>query len=209
MGQLQTLARRIHCGLEDIRIAGAGFFPDALDQAGRHHGRSLHPHFLALCFNQVQGKHAEEFTRFLESPPEGTTGIASPFMTHFLYGAWESAGRPDRLLSDLYQHFQPMIEAGDDTLWETLPGATCAPQGWPTRSRCHGWSASPLYYLPRTVLGIKPTAPGSRSFEIRSHLGDLQWAEGSIATPHGPVRVRIEKRSGCDEIVFCEKPVAE
>jgi len=203
---LKSLARRIHHGLEQVRIAGGGYFPDALDKEGQHRGRSLHPHFLALCYGQANAETAQEFIRFLETPPAETTGIASPFMTHFLYGAWENAGQPGRLIADLRRHFQPMLEAGDETLWETLPGATCAPHGWPTRSRCHGWSASPLYYLPRNVLGIRPTATGSRSFEIRPFLGDLQWAVGSIATPRGPLRVRVEKRDGHDEVVACEKP---
>jgi len=203
---LGNLARRLRHALDQVRKQSGGFFPDALSSGGQPCGRSLHPHFLALCFGQVSGKAAADFTRFLENPPPETTGIASPFMTHFLYGAWERAARPERLISDLRRHFQPMIDAGYETLWETLPGATCAPQGWPTRSRCHGWSASPLYYLPRSVLGIRPTGTGSRSFEILPHLGALQWAEGSIATPRGPLHVRIEKRGGHDELVACEKP---
>lgn len=203
---LRNLARRLRCALDQVRKESGGFFPDALNSLGQPCGRSLHPHFLALCFGQVSGKAAADFTQFLENPPPETTGIASPFMTHFLYGAWERAARPERLISDLRRHFLPMLEAGDGTLWETLPGATCAPDGWPTRSRCHGWSASPLYYLPRTVLGIRATAAGSRSFEIRPCLGELQWAEGSIATPRGPLHVRIEKRGGHDEVVACEKP---
>jgi hypothetical protein len=65
--------------------------------------------------------------------------------------------------------------------------------GWPTRSHCHGWSASPLYYLPQVILGIRPTAAGGREFRIEPELCHLRWAEGAVATPHGPLYVRVER----------------
>ncbi|QJD86808.1 alpha-L-rhamnosidase-related protein [Cohnella herbarum] len=38
------------------------------------------------------------------------------------------------------------------------------------------------------LLGIQPTEPGFRAYEAVPHACDLQWAEGSVPTPHGEIR---------------------
>jgi alpha-L-rhamnosidase len=60
-------------------------------------------------------------------------------------------------------------------------------------SFCHGWAAGPTAFLSESVLGVKITEAGGKKVEIRPQLGDLQWAEGDIPTPLGPVHVRHEK----------------
>ena len=67
--------------------------------------------------------------------------------------------------------------------------------GNPTVSRCHGWSGGPVALLSEHILGVTPVAPGFKTVQIRPWLGDLDWAEGSIPTPHGEIQVRWEKTS--------------
>lgn len=43
------------------------------------------------------------------------------------------------------------------------------------------------------VLGIPVLEPGCRVLRMVPHLGDLEWAEVTYATPKGVVRVRHEK----------------
>ena len=48
---------------------------------------------------------------------------------------------------------------------------------------------------PEILLGIRPAEAGCRSVEVNPFLGDLEWAEGSMALPNGgSVRVRAAKR---------------
>jgi hypothetical protein len=82
-----------------------------------------------------------------------------------------------------------MLEAGATTVWETFPGSTCSPAGFPTRSHCHGWSAGPLYFLNRIVLGIRQQGVGGKAFVISPWFAGLTHARGAMATPHGPLRV--------------------
>jgi len=51
--------------------------------------------------------------------------------------------------------FAPMLATGT-TLWEALEGSATSPDGFPTRSHCHGWSACAMDFLPRIVLGLRP-----------------------------------------------------
>ena len=63
-------------------------------------------------------------------------------------------------------------------------------------SFCHGWSAGPVALLPRFVLGVRPVAAGWEEIEVVPHPGNLQWAEGTIPTPHGDIKVSWKKVSG-------------
>jgi len=82
-----------------------------------------------------------------------------------------------------------LLEAGATTVWESFPSGTTGREGFPTRSHCHAWSSAPSYFLPRIVLGIKPTAPAGQSIQISPRLSNLTWARGTVATVRGPVTV--------------------
>ena len=73
------------------------------------------------------------------------------------------------------------------TLWEHVK-----PDGTPNLSAfsslAHGWGAGPTESLTTRVLGVNPTAPGFKRFDVMPHPGDLEWAEGRVPTPHGAVR---------------------
>jgi hypothetical protein len=60
-------------------------------------------------------------------------------------------------------------------------------------SLCHGWSSGPASWLIRHVLGLSFAEPGGRRVRFVPDLSGLRWAEGAIATPFGPVRVRVER----------------
>jgi alpha-L-rhamnosidase len=93
------------------------------------------------------------------------------------------------LLDSIRSKFQPMIDAGASTVWEMFAGSHFDTQGFPTRSHCHAWASSPIWFLTRIVLGIRQTEAGGKAFEISPWIGDLKKASGSMATPKGPVHV--------------------
>jgi len=64
-------------------------------------------------------------------------------------------------------------------------------------SLCHGWAAGPTAWLTRHVLGLAPPETGVGAVAGEPHLGDLDWAEGSIPTPNGVIAVRhVRKLDG-------------
>jgi len=71
---------------------------------------------------------------------------------------------------------------------------TFAEKPEPTRSDCHGWSASPAYDFLATILGITPAAPGFSKVRIEPHLGDLKSANGAMDVPAGQITVDLERR---------------
>lgn len=61
-------------------------------------------------------------------------------------------------------------------------------------SLAHGWASGPTPWLSEHVLGIKVLEPGCKRIKVEPHLGDLQWAEGTLPTPKGVVKVRHERQ---------------
>ena len=49
-------------------------------------------------------------------------------------------------------------------------------------SLCHGWSCGPAQWCINNILGIRPLDPGCRRVEVKPFLGDLEWAEGAMAS---------------------------
>jgi hypothetical protein len=54
-------------------------------------------------------------------------------------------------------------------------------------SLAHGWSTGPVAALSGYVLGLRPTSPGSATWTVEPQPGDLRFAQGSAATPRGPL----------------------
>ncbi|MDQ2687501.1 MAG: alpha-L-rhamnosidase, partial [Armatimonadota bacterium] len=62
-------------------------------------------------------------------------------------------------------------------------------------SLCHGWAAGPTAWLMEHVLGVAPAAPGFSEVTVTPHLGDLEYARGTVPTPHGLIEVSHERRA--------------
>lgn len=62
-------------------------------------------------------------------------------------------------------------------------------------SLCHGWAAGPTAWLVEHVLGVVPAAPGFAEVTITPHLGDLEYARGTVPTPHGLIELSHERRT--------------
>ena len=110
--------------------------------------------------------------------------VAQPFFAHLVHQAVAVAGEYHRL-PDLMRRWQALVDRGNNAIeeyWDAPPG-----EG----SRCHAWSCTPTYDMTTHVLGVRPGAPGWTSVIVDPHLGDLEWAEGSVPTPFGYVHVRV------------------
>ncbi|MBN8218760.1 MAG: alpha-L-rhamnosidase [Spirochaetes bacterium] len=73
-------------------------------------------------------------------------------------------------------------------------------------SLCHGWAGGPTAWLSERILGVRPTAPGFSRAILRPELGDLEWVEGTVPTPHGPIKIRVERGKDGGVLRAIEKP---
>ena len=109
-----------------------------------------------------------------------------------------------RLVQTTYYYdfylFQALLQAGtaeqlDGVLdgWRNLLAegfSTCPERLVPSRSDCHAWSAWPMAEFQRTLLGVRPTAPGYAVVQIAPRpFGRLTEARGTVPTCRGEVQV--------------------
>lgn len=107
--------------------------------------------------------------------------LAQPFFMHVVHRALAAAGRHDAIVENIRARWLPMLDAGGtDTFWEHWHGE---------ESRCHAWSATPVYDLSREVLGVRPLEPGFARFRVEPHLAGLAWAEGVYPSVRGDIAV--------------------
>lgn len=146
----------------------------------------------------------------------GHEGV-STFYGYFMLEAMSAADENRRALDTVRDYWGAMLDVGATSFWEDfklswtnncfrideLPvagkkdihgdyGEFCY-KGF-RHSLCHGWSAGPAAWLINHVLGIRPTSVGCKTYEVKPFLGDLEWAEGSMALPDGRFAfVRVER----------------
>jgi alpha-L-rhamnosidase len=114
-------------------------------------------------------------------PIEGVVQ-ANTFYSHFVYEALAKAGRADLALNQMRAHYGPMLKQGATTLWESFA---------PTASLCHGFSASPTYYLVTRILGLSPAINGFAELRIAPQPGDLQSLSGCLLTVNGKISAEL------------------
>lgn len=113
--------------------------------------------------------------------------LANTFYSHFVFCALAKARRADLALGLMRQKLGPMLDAGADTLWESLG---------PTASLCHGFSASPTYQLVHAVAGLQPTVPGARVLRLSPQLAHLERIETTLPILGGDVNLSLRREGG-------------
>ena len=165
-------------------------YPDSIHADGAlSPSTSQHTSFLALLYDVIPADLTGAALANLLDPPAGMLRVGSPFAIQYFFEALEKAGQSDAILRAIYAAYLPMLEAGATTVWEVFPASEDRPRDFPTRSHCHAWSAAPLHFLSRIVLGVQPLTPGGEAYQVSPRLNGLAWAHGTVATARGPLSV--------------------
>lgn len=133
-----------------------------------------------------------------EMPARFESGALIPMsLSTLLYGALSLLGagseEQGRLLEICNRIFSSMLYKNATSLWETVKGADDFEYAG---SLCHGWSALPVWLNQAYLLGVRPTAPGFRTFVVSPHPANLPYAVGKIPTPNGTIAVKWEQSQG-------------
>ena len=114
-----------------------------------------------------------------------TNWDVTPYFMHFVFNALEQA--------DLFGKYgvQKMHE------YKVIPETQTVREMGPDKGDySHGWIATPAYQMPSKILGVRPTSPGFRTILIKPETCDLNWAKGSVPTPHGTIDVSWKVEGG-------------
>ena len=135
-----------------------------------------------------------------------TDPVISPYFNAYLLDALAKTNHNKQALDWIRQYWGGMLAEGATSFWEsydlrwpkTNPHLSLQADGTSGYfvSLAHGWSAGPTAWLSENVLGIRPATPGYKHVTIEPDLMGLDWAQGSVPTPNGPIKIRIDKSKG-------------
>ena len=168
-----------------------------LDKTGRFEALTRYPNMFGLTwgyFTPEQAKRVIDGVIFNDEVMK----IQTPYMQFYEMEALLKLGRHDDVLKGIRSYWGGMLDLGATSFWELYNpeekgAAHMAMYGRPYgRSACHAWGASPVYLLGRYYLGVEPTSPGFATYTVKPVLGGLDWMEGKVPTPVGPVSVSVK-----------------
>jgi hypothetical protein len=138
-----------------------------------------------------------------DSPTDQTI---SPYFNAYLLDAMASLGHRREALDWIRQYWGGMLDEGATSFWENYdlrwpksnPHLSLQADGTSGYfvSLAHGWSAGPTTWLTENILGITPLDPGYGTVDIHPDLLDLAWAYGAVPTPHGLIKINVDKQRG-------------
>lgn len=148
---------------------------------------SLHANMFPLAFGLVPTDKKQQVMNFIQ-----TRGMAcSVYGSQFLMDALYEASDADYALQ--------MLTKTDDRSWYNMirVGSTISLEAWdnkykPNQDWNHAWGAAPANIIPRRLMGVEPLAPGYSLARIKPQSGSLAWAEATIPTIKGDIRLSIQ-----------------
>ncbi|HEX5323113.1 MAG TPA: alpha-L-rhamnosidase C-terminal domain-containing protein [Capsulimonadaceae bacterium] len=188
----------------------------AADQLAKHTPPTISKQANALCVLAGLADARETNAEILARDP--LRGF-SPFYGYYVLEARAKAGDYAGCLEAIRRFWGGMLDFGATSFWEHFDldwteNASRIDELVPEGKRdihkdcgehcyvglrhslCHGWSGGPTAWLSDHVLGVRPVTPGFAQVTIDPHLCDLEWAEGAVPTPHGPIDIRHERQPG-------------
>lgn len=142
---------------------------------------SQHANVFAVLSGAVTGEAARDLMQRVDA--DRSLIQATTYFRFYLLRAKKEAGLGDEYLAGLGQ-WHDMLARGLTTFAEKPD---------PTRSDCHAWSATPVYELLATVVGIEPASPGFATVRIAPHLGHLQHAAAKMPHPRGEIAATLRR----------------
>ena len=156
------------------------------------------PNMFAIIYDLLDDDDKQKVMDSVMLNPE-VEAITTPYMRFYELEAWCQMGRQTEVLNEIRNYWGGMLKEGATSFWEKYNPEDKGTQhltmyGRPYgKSLCHAWGASPVYLLGKYYLGVSPLSPGYATYEVRPHLGDLEWMEGSVPTPFGSIQVKMTK----------------
>lgn len=188
------------------------------------------------CKNNTQALSLNIISGLSKNPKKDASIIVkngvnqySPFYGFYASEALAQAGDYTDAINNIGTFWGAMLDLGATTFWEDLNYKNVAnagridefvPQGkydihadggafcyvGLRASLCHGWASGPTTWLIKNVLGIAPVEPGCKTIRVTPHLGNLNYAEGSMPTPQGVVKVTVKKGADGKPVTNVDAP---
>jgi hypothetical protein len=115
-----------------------------------------------------------------------STENASPYMEKYVLDALCEMGEIDEAVKRMKRRYKEMVDYHYSTLWEY----------WNTDGTLnHAWSGGPLITMSKYIAGIRPLDTAYSRFEIKPHLGELNYIKCAVPSIKGKIEVEIRRNN--------------
>lgn len=176
-----------------------GAFVDSYESGRENVTR--HANILAILFGYTTKEREESIIKNVIYNKE-ITPITTPYFEFFELDSMCHIGNTKYMTDMLESYWGGMLNLGATTIWEEFDPTKKGIEhyemygGKYEKSLCHAWGASPIYLLGKYALGVKPTSPGYKTYEVRPNRMEFGDFEGKVPVPNGDVFVKISD-TGC------------
>jgi len=141
---------------------------------------SPHINTLAVLYDIVPENQQSEILNYVVS--QKTTDL-QPYFMFYVLSAIEHAGQFNALGLELLKKWKYGINRETYTLKENWQDVTETGYGG---DYSHAWGGSPLYFMSKNILGVKPAIPGYKEIEILPYVSEnINWAKGRVPLVQG------------------------
>lgn len=169
-----------------------GAFIDSYESGKCHVTR--HANIFAILFDLIDDDKKQSILNNVLLN-DGILQITTPYFKFFEQDALCKMGHQDIVYKTIVNYWGGMLNNDAVTFWEeydpTKSGKDMyAMYGDPYgKSLCHAWGASPIYLLGRYFVGLYPTRPGYREFNIEPNLSNFKKLHVVLPVKSGKVTV--------------------
>ncbi|MBR2339836.1 MAG: hypothetical protein IKA74_03270 [Clostridia bacterium] len=140
-----------------------------------------HSNILAAYFGVCDDKLAKELIRKIMS--DEIQGEYQPYFAHYLLEAVYRLGLREQYTLKILERWKAPVRECSKGLVEGF----VAPEPTYLFDHSHAWGGTPLYSLPKALMGMEITRPGMRELRISPSLLGMSYAKAELLTPYGKV----------------------
>ncbi len=155
---------------------------------------SVHSNTLAVLYHLCDENISEKILRKVLT--DKTLIQANPYFYHFILDAVYENDLFDEFGVQFLRKWTDLVDECDKGLKEVWDGFDC--------DYSHAWGGTPAYQLPARFSGIEILEPGMKKISLKPSSFGLDFAEISIPSPYGKIKVRVQK-DGKTQISVPEK----
>lgn len=146
-----------------------------------------HSNILCTCFGVCDDETAE---KILKQVVEGKElGDCQPYFKHFLLEAIYNHGLCEKYTLKVVEEWKTPVKECPKGLVEGF----VKPEPAYSFDHSHAWGGTPLYSVPKALLGLEILEPGYRRISISPKLLGLESAHIEVPTPYGMMRFELQK----------------
>ena len=145
-----------------------------------------HSNILAACFGVCDDHTARELVRKIMAGE--IEGDYQPYFTHYLFEAIYRLGLRETYTRELAARWIAPTKECPKGLVEGF----VAPEPGYGFDHSHAWGGTPLYSLPKALMGLTVKEPGMRAITLSPSLLGFGFAKTQLMTPYGKVTVDMK-----------------